>query len=158
MLPRIAYISPESLDGDRRTASRRTVFLPATSSPIPWGSRAILLDLSETGLRLQCHAPPQVGETIAVELPIAGEVAARVVWRRLAECGAQFDQPIPRAAVSAAVLSSPTPQQRAATESRTVSSSPPAERPLSATWALFILMPVVLLLLFAFAFLPVSGW
>ena len=103
MLPRIAYISEESEDLDRRYAKRRTLFLPTEPPDVPWGRRAILLDLSETGLRMQCHAPPEVGEEFTVELPMAGPVTARIIWQNDLECGAEFTEAISRAAVSAAV-------------------------------------------------------
>lgn len=158
MLPRIAYISEESEDLDRRYARRRTLFLPTEPPDVPWGRRAILLDLSETGLRMQCHAPPEVGEEFAVELPMAGPVTARIIWQNDLECGAEFTEAISRAAVSAAVLSSP-PRDHAAPSTAQASGSPQVELvPMRSEWVLVALLPMVLLLLFALAFLPVSSW
>lgn len=156
MLPRVAYISEVSEDADRRTAARRTVHLPASDDVTVRGPRAIILDLSETGLRLQCHSLPKVGETILVDLPLEGEVAAQVVWQADGQCGAQFKRRVSKASVSAAILSSPTrPRSVAPAESI----EPQVELvPIHAEWALLALVPLVLLFLFALAFLPVSGF
>lgn len=157
MLPRIAYISEAPEDAERRGAARRTVHLPTTGDLAAFGPRAILLDLSETGLRLLCHSLPKVGETIYIELPLAGQVAAHIVWEAEGQCGAEFDQPIARAVVSAAILSSP-PRQRPA-ETPAASEGPSIEQmPMRAEWALLALLPLVLLLLFALAFFPISGF
>lgn len=156
MLPRVAYISEVSEDADRRTAARRTVHLPASDDVTVRGPRAIILDLSETGLRLQCHSLPEVGETILVDLPLEGTIAARIVWQADGQCGAQFERRVSKASVSAAILSSPA-------RSRFV--APPSESieqvellPIHAEWALLALVPIVLLFLFALAFLPISGF
>lgn len=157
MLPRIAYISDAAEDSERRGASRRTVHLPARDVPPARGPRAILLDLSETGLRLQCRSLPQLGEVIFVDLPLEGQVSARVVWLSGDQCGAEFERRVSKGAVSAAVLSSP-PNERA-TAAADETDEPQVELvPIRAEWALMMLMPLVLLLLFALAFLPVSGF
>lgn len=157
MLPRIAYISDASEDPERRVKARRTVHLPTIYDGASWGQRAVLLDLSETGLRLQCHTLPEVGETISIDMPILGTVDAVVAWHSGGECGAAFAEPISKAAVSAAILSSP-PRARPTT--------PPRERderrvepvPLRTEWLLIAAVPIVLLLLYALAYLPISGF
>ena len=156
MLPRIAYIS-EVTEDERRGKTRRTVYLPAASDASAWGPRAVLLDLSETGLRLQCHAPPEVGEAITVDLPMVGQVEARVAWQSNGQCGAEFAQPVTKAVVSAAILSSP-PRERMVASGSEKSGSPVDLFPLRTEWALLALLPIVLLLLFALAYLPVSGF
>lgn len=159
MLPKIIYISPQSVSAERREARRRTVLLPAGQGMAHGVDRAILLDLSESGLRLQCHAPPRVGETVVVDLPIAGSVTARVVWQSGHQCGAAFEQPVTKAAVSAAILSSPPKKHPAEAHAEpALESAYPELEPMRAEWALLALLPLVLLLLFALAFLPVSGF
>ncbi|MFN6936406.1 MAG: hypothetical protein ACK4NZ_14795, partial [Tsuneonella sp.] len=74
------------------------------------------------------------------------------------ECGAEFAAPISRAAVSAAVLSSP-PRQRPVPSNAAASGDTRVQLvPMRSEWSLLALLLLVLLLLFAVAFLPVSGW
>lgn len=93
--------------GRARAAARRTLSLrvPALSSG---GTDAALIhNLSEHGLRIETHAPVQTDEIIRVELPEAGAVDARVIWAGGGFAGCRFLTPIPKAAVSAALLRSP---------------------------------------------------
>jgi len=90
-----------------RLASRRTLRLkvPALSSDDP-GS-VIIHNLSEHGLRIETGAGLSVEEIIRVVLPEAGSVDARVVWTDGCFAGCRFLSPVPKAAVSAALLRSP---------------------------------------------------
>lgn len=157
MLPRIAYISDPSEDPERRANARRTVHLPAIYDGAAWGRRAVLLDLSETGLRLQCHTLPEVGETIGIDLPTLGTVEAVVVWQSGGECGVSFAEPISKGVVSAAILSSP-PRSRPAMPSPELDDRRPDPVPLRTEWLLLVAVPIVLLILYALAYMPVSGF
>lgn len=157
MLPRIAYISEPSENTERRAKARRMVQLRTVYGGAAWGQRAILLDLSETGLRLQCHSLPEVGETIAIDLPIRGTVNAVVMWQSGGECGAAFEEPIGKGVVSAAILSSP-PRSRPAMLSPDPDGHRSDPMPLRTEWLLLVAVPIVLLLLYALADLPVSGF
>lgn len=157
MLPRIAYISEPSENTERRAKARRMVQLRTVYGGAAWGQRAVLLDLSETGLRLQCHTLPDVGETIGIDLPIRGTVNAVVIWQSGGECGASFAEPISKGVVSAAILSSP-PRSRPAMSPPDPDDRTPDPVPLRTEWLLLAAVPIVLLLLYALAYLPVSGF
>ena len=68
---------------------------------------ALVHNLSETGLLIETSDGLELGEVIDVELPETGLRAAKVVWRSEDLFGCQFEQPVPKAAVSAALLRSP---------------------------------------------------
>lgn len=157
MLPRIAYISEPSENTERRAKARRMVQLRTVYGGAAWGQRAVLLDLSETGLRIQCHSLPEVGETIAIDLPIRGTVEAVVVWQSGGECGAAFAEPIGKGVVSAAILTSP-PRSRPAMPPPGLDDRRLDPVPLQTEWLLIVAVPIVLLLLHALAYLPVSGF
>ena len=93
--------------GRARAAARRTLSLrvPALSAG---GTDAVLIhNLSEHGLRIETDASVQTDEIIRVELPEAGAVDARIIWTGGGFAGCRFLAPIPKAAVSAALLRSP---------------------------------------------------
>src|SRR3546814_2254828 len=51
-----------------------------------------------------------IGQRIAVTLPEAPDCTATIVWRSEALAGCRFDRPLARAALSAAQLRNPLPQ------------------------------------------------
>lgn len=102
MLPLATRITFEAPSVERRRQPRHSLGLP-----IEGAIRAVIENISETGLALNTDAPLSAGDTFEVELPIAGLVGARVAWAEDAMVGAEFLAPIPRAAVSAARLRSP---------------------------------------------------
>jgi PilZ domain len=71
--------------------------------------RAVVLDLSRVGFLIHTGHPLAVGDTIGVELPEAGLVEARVVWKRVTLYGCEFTVPVSRAAISATMLKAPGP-------------------------------------------------
>ena len=93
--------------GEQRGAARRSLRLEVEGSSVVGLSRAIVRNLSETGLLLESETALAVGEELLVELPQAGTVPARVVWARKPFFGCEFVRPVSRAAVSAALLKSP---------------------------------------------------
>jgi len=100
-----AEVLENLLSEDSRSALRRRIRLvvPTSGLRVGW-SRALIRDLSETGLRIDTTSPLTEGETLLVELPIAGSVEARVVWKEGTTFGCEFSAPVSRAVVSAALL------------------------------------------------------
>lgn len=109
-----AYLDPQlPLDGQRvdsRRAPRRTLLLE-TSGLALGGQRAnvTIHNISAVGLLLETALDLSVGEPLAVDLPEAGMVAARIVWRSERLYGCAFDQEISPAALAAAELQSAPP-------------------------------------------------
>lgn len=93
--------------GRARAAARRILSLRVPALSAGRTDAALIHDLSEHGLRIETDAIVQTGEIIRVELPVAGAVDARIIWTRGGFAGCRFLAPIPRAAVSAALLRSP---------------------------------------------------
>jgi transcriptional regulator with XRE-family HTH domain len=89
----------------RRGASRRKLHLDVggtTGSGI--AANVIILNISETGVLLRTSAALSIGERLEVALPQVGTRAALVMWASGDLFGCQFEEPISRAAVSAAQL------------------------------------------------------
>ncbi|MEN7537105.1 PilZ domain-containing protein [Aurantiacibacter flavus] len=111
MLPRVAALSHPTPFLDRRSASRRTFTLSFDASDGPGTTPVVILDLSQTGLRIRSSAKLAMGETFEVALPEAGTVSATIVRSARVdhetEYGAEFHVPITQAAVSAALLAAP---------------------------------------------------
>jgi len=105
-MPLLAELRIDPEPRDRRRASRRTLRLEVEGAAAPVG-RAVIRNLSETGLLLETREPLQNGDTLSVELPEAGPVTARVVWCRAPYFGCEFAAPVSRGSVSAALLRSP---------------------------------------------------
>jgi hypothetical protein len=124
MLPLAIQIRVEA-PAERRSAPRHAVGL-AVSGTI----RAVVENISETGLALRTNAPLAVGDRFDVELPLAGMVPARVAWTEDELVGCEFAVPIGKAAVSAARLRSPfdAPEPAATALAVAGAASPPAPR------------------------------
>jgi hypothetical protein len=106
-LPLLAQIHERPAQGENRTSSRRTLRLRLPTLLPVSGTEALIHDLSERGLLLEAASTLTFGDTLEVELPVAGNTAARVVWVRDNFAGCEFVCPVPKAAVSAALLQSP---------------------------------------------------
>lgn len=139
--------------GEQRGAARRSLRLEVEGSTVVGQSRAIIRNLSETGLLLESETALAVGEELLVELPQAGAVPARVVWARRPFFGCEFVRPVSRAAVSAALLKSPLdepgvtltgPVDRTWLLTSPERSAPRREQPREATLALVLLAGVTL--------------
>ena len=63
-------------------------------------SSAVVLDLSLAGFLMHTNQSLAVGDRLTVELPEAGPVEARVIWKRVTLHGCQFATPVSRAAIS----------------------------------------------------------
>jgi hypothetical protein len=67
----------------------------------------VIHDLSPGGILVETSASLRKGARLEVELPEIGATLAKVVWNSGDYFGCQFDKPIPRAALSAALLRNP---------------------------------------------------
>jgi len=97
-------ISPQE-SANRRYTSRRALRLKSAVSDR--GIDVVIHDLSPTGLLIETGQELCSGETLFVDLPDRGPTAASVVWTSGNFHGCAFEQSIPTAAVSAALLRSP---------------------------------------------------
>jgi hypothetical protein len=93
---------------DRRSADRRMLKLRVPSSA-PLGTEVVVLihDLSLTGLLIETPADLAIGADFEIELPEAGPRKARVIWNNGRHFGCEFDRPISRGGLSAALLRNP---------------------------------------------------
>lgn len=73
------------------------------------GTTVLIHNISTSGLLMETDFTLTVGQSIGLTLPEAGEVAANVVWQSEALVGCRFEQPLSRAALSAARLRDPLP-------------------------------------------------
>lgn len=103
----VVKLSVEPASADGRGAERRKLRFDAEVAGPGDAAQVLVLDLSEAGMMLHSGAEFAVGEIVQIELPEAGEVGARIVWRRSPLYGCEFLAPVARGAVSAALLRSP---------------------------------------------------
>jgi hypothetical protein len=90
---------------DSRGHSRRTLRLAAdTWSMAGVSSGVTIYDISRSGMLVDCDLALPVGHKLSLELPYAGRVTAKVVWRQGSITGCEFEKPISLAAVSACLL------------------------------------------------------
>jgi hypothetical protein len=87
---------------NRRYAPRRALTLGSVLQDS--GASAVIHDLSVTGLSLETSDPLSVGEKLLVDLPLRGATCATVVWREGTLFGCEFEESVPPAAISAALL------------------------------------------------------
>lgn len=100
----VAHLS-ESFTSEQRGAPRRTLRLHAENGSAESSSSPLLIhDLSATGLLVQTDDPPAIGEKLHIVLLEQGRFPAKVVWSSGRFVGCRFDRPLPRAALSAALL------------------------------------------------------
>ena len=74
------------------------------------GSTVVIHNLSATGMLIETTSDLEIGQRIAVSLPETPDCTATIVWRSEALAGCRFDRPLARAALSAAQLRNPLPQ------------------------------------------------
>ena len=90
---------------NRRYTSRRALRLKSAVSDS--GIEVLIHDLSLTGMLVETPQDLCSGETLFVDLPERGPTAASVVWSSGRFHGCSFEQSIPSATISAALLRSP---------------------------------------------------
>lgn len=89
----------------RRGSSRLKLSLDASLAGS--GEDVVIHDLSPGGILVESSANLRKGARLEVDLPEVGATLATVVWNSGDYYGCQFDKPIPKAALSAALLRNP---------------------------------------------------
>lgn len=107
MVPLVAEIRTEPAISDHRAAVRRTVRLGVPAYSSGDATKALILNLSETGLLIETSIKLAVGETLQIDVPESSESTARVVWTEGLLVGCEFVVPVSKAAVIAAQLQTP---------------------------------------------------
>lgn len=104
-----AQLDTEPDKGERRASRRRKLRLEAEgASASSSQTQVVIHDLSEEGLLVESPIPLVTGELLEVVIPEAGTAQAEVTWDGGRFYGCKFKEPISTAAVSAALLRSPT--------------------------------------------------
>lgn len=96
----VAHFADSAPSGDRRQAARRELRLGAGSTAEP----VTILNISATGMLIECSTAMLIGSTFLVHLPNLTPVMAEIVWNRGDFYGCELDRPISPAVVSAALL------------------------------------------------------
>jgi len=96
----------------RRGSSRLKLSLDASLAGS--GEDVVIHDLSVGGILVETAVSLRKGARLEVDLPEVGATQAKVVWNSGDYYGCRFDKPIPKAALSAALLRNPfeTPAAR----------------------------------------------
>lgn len=90
---------------DRRSSARRRLLLESAAAPASALKAPVLIhDISSSGLLIETATPLAIGDVIEVEIPETGTTSATVVWDSGQFYGCRFDEPLPRPALSAALL------------------------------------------------------
>lgn len=89
---------------EKRREKRLQLRFEASLDEARGPSSAVVLDLSLAGFLMHTSQALSVGDRFTVELPEAGPVEARVVWKRVTLHGCEFAKPVSRAAISATML------------------------------------------------------
>lgn len=105
-----AYMDTARVMADGRNAARRTLQLEVQgTTPAGRASNVLIHNMSETGLLIETAAPLAIGDSLQVVMPDAGALPAVVVWVGRGFFGCRFENPVPTATVSAALLRAPVP-------------------------------------------------
>ena len=95
----------DSQSNDSRRSVRRTLRLEASGATADGGqARVTVHNISVGGLLIETATVLEIGESIALDLPEAGERSAIVSWASEAFYGCQFDRPLTPAELGAAQL------------------------------------------------------
>ena len=99
----------------RRGSVRRKLRLDTVGKAAAKGSTHVEIhDLSTSGMLIETAVELAAGEAIEIELPRTGPQTAKIIWTSGRFYGCRFAEPIPPAAVSAALLRSRPTDQSAA--------------------------------------------
>jgi hypothetical protein len=160
----LAQIRIDEVVVDLRGTVRRAVALDVQATVGAGAHQARVHNLSQTGLLIETEARLTPGDRVGITLPRVGLVSAEVLRARGRLFGCRFAHPVPKAAVSAALLRSPfetpsTPEVIAAVRDFAARENfLPLGRPLSdgpALAAMVLLVPVVVLFLYSLLALAV---
>ena len=83
---------------------------PADLGLLPRGAHVVVHNISETGMQVLADPPLMIGDTLSLRLEDDRECSATVVRQDLHFAGCQFDRPVPKAWISAALLRAPIPE------------------------------------------------
>jgi hypothetical protein len=96
----------EHVQGASRRGSAR-LKLSLDASLAGSGEEVLIHDLSSDGILVETSVSLRKGARLEVALPEVGATQAKVVWSSGDYYGCQFDKPLPKAALSAALLRNP---------------------------------------------------
>jgi transcriptional regulator with XRE-family HTH domain len=100
-----ATLEPNKGSFDQRGTPRKTLrLLTSLKGAGRKGTPVLVHDLSAGGMLIESDESLAIGETLAVELPRAGQREATVVWTGDRFYGCRFAEELPSSAVSAALL------------------------------------------------------
>lgn len=107
-----AQLETSATDIDRRISDRHVLKLRVPGSTTSGSGIPVLIhDISVTGLLIQTEAGLDIGTMLEIHLPEVGAQAANVVWNRDQFFGCEFQSPLSKAGLSAALLKSYTGQE-----------------------------------------------
>jgi len=112
-MPIDAIVDQPSDSDDKRGAARWRIRLEVPGSFNNELANVLIHDISTAGMLIETKSQLEIGQDIAVSLPEAEHVNARVVWQDEPLFGCRFDQPLPQAALSAVRLRNPVSQEEA---------------------------------------------
>ncbi|WP_338466313.1 helix-turn-helix domain-containing protein [Novosphingobium sp. ZN18A2] len=102
-----AHLEDLSTGAENPRDARRALRLEALGATADDDSaRVTLHNISRSGLLLETEAELAEGESIEVDLPLAGVTSATIIWASGRLFGCQFDSPVSEAVLSAAQLRS----------------------------------------------------
>jgi transcriptional regulator with XRE-family HTH domain len=102
-----AYLDPQSLPDGQRKVPRRALWLETSGLVLGGESANVTIhNISAVGLLLESALDLDVGEQLAVDLPEAGMVDAKIVWRSERLYGCAFEKALSASALAAAQLQS----------------------------------------------------
>lgn len=104
-----AISEPQESAEKQRRANRVSLLLEVAGSTDKEHVPVTVHNMSETGILIETQSMLTAGQKITIELPQAEAVSALVVWQSAPLFGCRFDQPLSRAALSAAQLRNPVP-------------------------------------------------
>jgi hypothetical protein len=111
--------------------------VPSSARP---GAEVVVLihDLSLTGLLIETSADLVIGADFEIELPETGPRKARVVWNNGRHFGCEFDRPISRGGLSAALLRNPISSELGSVEDSHADEAESGKLPLRTRFWIFI--------------------
>lgn len=111
-MPIHAIVEHPSDSENKRRTDRWRIRLEVPGSFDNERAKVVIHDISTAGMLIETKSKLKIGQSVAVSLPEADNVAARVVWQNAPLFGCRFDEPLPQAALSAAKLRNPTPNPK----------------------------------------------
>ncbi|WP_294171799.1 PilZ domain-containing protein [uncultured Sphingomonas sp.] len=108
----VAYLDDGRAAARPRRSTRRTLRLEVAATAGSGSAAMVIHDLSPTGLLIETDEALAVGQKLSVELPEVGKFPAEAVWSSGRFVGCRFDETLPQAAISAALLRSDRPGVR----------------------------------------------